>query len=129
MRFNGQKRPLCFFPSFLSFFHEGDALGNRRVPLERLVPLSFHRGSAHVRVHATKRYHLSRVHRRIMAGFPPKATRARIHAETFIQLRSFGGDEREREEKKEQTTAVGLNGSTTDERVRNMQSRPKGSTL
>lgn len=64
-----------------------------------------------------------------MAGFPPKATRARIHAETFIQLRSFGGDEREREEKKEQTTAVGLNGSTTDERVRNMQSRPKGSTL
>lgn len=129
MRFNGQKRPLCFFPSFLSFFHEGDALGNRRVPLERLVPLSFHRGSAHVRVHATKRYHLSRVHRRIMAGFPPKATRARIHAETFIQLRSFGGDEREREEKKEQTTAVGLNGSTTDERVRNMQSRPKSSTL
>lgn len=129
MRFNGQKRPLCFFPSFLSFFHEGDALGNRRVPLERLVPLSFHRGSAHVRVHATKRYHLSRVHRRIMAGFPPKATPPRIHAETFIQLRSFGGDEREREEKKEQTTAVGLNGSTTDERVRNMQSRPKSSTL
>lgn len=65
----------------------------------------------------------------LWAGFPPKATRARIHAETFIQLRSFGGDEREREEKKEQTTAVGLNGSTTDERVRNMQSRPKGSTL
>ena len=65
----------------------------------------------------------------LWAGFPPKATRARIHAETFIQLRSFGGDEREREEKKEQTTAVGLNGSTTDERVRNMQSRPKSSTL
>ena len=65
----------------------------------------------------------------LWAGFPPKATRARIYAETFIQLRSFGGDEREREEKKEQTTAVGLNGSTTDERVRNMQSRPKGSTL
>lgn len=139
VRFNGQKRPLCFFPFFLFFFHEGGALGNRRVPLERLVPLSFHGGSAHVRVHATKRYHLSRVHRRIMAGFPPKATRAtctytrrNIHSAAFVR----GRRERERErkqkegkEKREQTTAVGLNGSTTDERVRNTQSRPKGSTL
>lgn len=80
-------------------------MGNKRVPLERpLVPLSFHGGSAHVRVHATKRYHLSRVHRRILAGFPPKATavqRARIRVETFIQLRSFGGDEEsERKRKK-----------------------------
>lgn len=115
-----------FLPSFLSFT-KGTRWGTEGFHWRG--PLSFHRGSAHVRVHATKRYHLSRVHRRIMAGFPPKATRARIHAETFIQLRSFGGDEREREEKKEQTTAVGLNGSTTDERVRNMQSRPKGSTL
>lgn len=118
MRFNGQKRPLCFFPSFLSFFHEGDALGNRRVPLERLVPLSFHRGSAHVRVHATKRYHLSRVHRRIMAGFPPKATRARIHAETFIQLRSFGGDERERERRKKGTDDRGWLKWINDRRTR-----------
>lgn len=134
-----RKGHFVFFLSFFFFFHEGGALGNRRVPLERLVPLSFHGGSAHVRVHATKRYHLSRVHRRIMAGFPPKATRAtctytrrNIHSAAFVR----GRRERERErkqkegkEKREQTTAVGLNGSTTDERVRNTQSRPKGSTL
>lgn len=56
---------------------------------------------------------------------PCTYTRRNVHSAAFVR----GRREREREEKKEQTTAVGLNGSTTDERVRNMQSRPKGSTL
>lgn len=97
--FNGQKGHFVF--SF--FFTKGTRLGNRRVPLERLVPLSFHSGSTHVRVHATKRYHLSRVHRRIMAGFPPKATRAtctytrkNIHSAAFVR----GRRQKEREKKK-----------------------------
>lgn len=63
------------------------------------------------------------------------ASRQKQPVHVYTQKRSFScvrsGEtrEREREEKKEQTTAVGLNGSTTDERVRNMQSRPKSSTL
>ena len=117
MRFNGQKRPLCFFPSFLSFFHEGDALGNRRVPLERLVPLSFHRGSAHVRVHATKRYHLSRVHRRIMGWLPAKSNpctyiRRNVHSAAFVRGR------RERERRKKGTDDRGWLKWINDRRTR-----------
>lgn len=54
----------------------------------------------------------------LWAGFPPKATRARIHAETFIQLRSFGGDERERERRKKGTDDRGWLKWINDRRTR-----------
>lgn len=53
-----------------------------------------------------------------MAGFPPKATPPRIHAETFIQLRSFGGDERERERRKKGTDDRGWLKWINDRRTR-----------
>ena len=113
------------------FVGEGDAriIAGSMGRAERLAPLSFHGGSTHVRVHATKRYHLSRTHRRIvLASRQKQPVNVHVHAETFIQLRSSG--ERAAEKKGTDDHDCGwLNGSTTDERVRNASSTEKGSTL
>lgn len=96
-----RKGHFVFFLSFF-FFHEGGALGNRRVPLERLVPLSFHGGSAHVRVHATKRYHPLTGASSNYGWLPAKSNPCNVHV--YTQKHSFScvrsGETRKREREK-----------------------------
>lgn len=103
-----------FLPSFLSFT-KGTRWGTEGFHWRG--PLSFHRGSAHVRVHATKRYHLSRVHRRIMGWLPAKSnpctyTRRNVHSAAFVRGR------RERERRKKGTDDRGWLKWINDRRTR-----------
>lgn len=90
-------RDLSMAKGHFVFVGEGDAriVAGSMGRAERLAPLSFHGGSTHVRVHATKRYYLSRTHRRIvLASRQKQPVNVHVHAETFIQLRSSRGTSR-----------------------------------
>ena len=102
VRFNGQKRPLCFFPFFLFFFTKGARWGTEGFHWRGWSPYLFtvaRRTCAYTRQSGITS-HGCIVELWLASRQKQPVQRARIHAETFIQLRSFGGDEKERENKK-----------------------------